>query len=109
MTSTKKHIVLITTWFPPIQGVAVNRMWAFAKYLDKSKFDVTVLTLLEKNGMPQEVLDGCEIRRFPNNRLIQLPNFKSSDKKFRHYFKVALKLVLLKTQKDIYQSWRKTI
>jgi len=109
VNSEKKHIVLITTWFPPIQGVAVNRMIAFAKYLDKKKFDVTVFTLLEKGGLAAEEMAGCSVKRFPNNRFFKLPTFESSDKKFRHYFKVVWKLFLLKTQKDIYKSWRKNV
>lgn len=109
MTSTKKHIVLITTWFPPIQGVAVNRMVAFAKYLDKSKFDVTVLTLHQKAALEQEEMFGCKIIRLANNRFFKLPQFSSADKKIKHYLKVAWKLSLLKTQKDVYSSWRKKV
>lgn len=41
--SRKKHIALITTWFPPKSGVAVNRMRAFATYLSTC-FDVEVFT-----------------------------------------------------------------
>ena len=35
MKTSKKHIVLVTTWFPPRNSVAVNRMWAFANILTK--------------------------------------------------------------------------
>ena len=109
MTPLKKHIVLITTWFPPIQGVAVNRMAAFAKYLDKTKFDISVLTLRENDAIEQEEMFGCKVIRLANDRFLKLPKFNSTDKKIKHYLKVAWKLTLLKTQKDIYSSWRKNV
>lgn len=39
----KKRIAIITTWFPPKNGVAVNRMHAFAKYLS-GDYEIEVFT-----------------------------------------------------------------
>ena len=42
--SKNKKIALITTWYPPINGIAVNRMNAFANYLSE-RFEVEVFCL----------------------------------------------------------------
>ena len=49
MLKNKPHIVLITTWFPPQKGVAVNRMYAFAKYLENFNYKVSVITITTGN------------------------------------------------------------
>jgi len=41
--SRKKRIALVTTWFPDKTGSAVNRMFAFARYLSE-KYEVEVFT-----------------------------------------------------------------
>lgn len=109
MITAKKQVVLITTWFPPTIGVAVNRMAAFAKYLDKTKFDVTVITLGDLQSPIQEQLFDSKIIRLQNKRWFKLPIFNATDKKFKHTFKVIWKLILLKTQGDIYKSWRQEV
>jgi len=45
----KKNILIITTYFPPVESVATLRMESFAKYLDKDKFNIFVLTTDEFN------------------------------------------------------------
>ena len=50
----KKHIILVTTWFPPANSVAVNRMEAFVRYFDKDVFEIDVVTLKSK-GAPFEM------------------------------------------------------
>ena len=46
--SKNKKIALITTWYPPINGIAVNRMNAFANYLSE-RFEVEVFCLGKQN------------------------------------------------------------
>ena len=45
---TKVRIALITVWFQPNNGVAVNRMNTFANYLGKD-FNLEVFTLGKEN------------------------------------------------------------
>lgn len=40
----KKNFVIISTYFPPQIHTASNRAAAFAKYIDRSKYDVTIIT-----------------------------------------------------------------
>lgn len=84
-------------------------MSAFAKYLYKDKFDMTVLTLEAQNAAPEEILFNCDVKRLPNKRFLKLPVFKSSDKKLLHYLKVGWKIILSKLHSDIYKSWRKEV
>ncbi|WP_157454242.1 glycosyltransferase family protein [Crocinitomix catalasitica] len=108
MPKNKKNIVLVTTWYKPLQSIAVNRMVAFAKYLDKDKYAVKVVCLGDKKGPKKEVEDGVEIYRCSNETIFKLPSFKSSDSKLKHKFKVAQKLIIKKLVKDEYSSWIKT-
>jgi glycosyltransferase involved in cell wall biosynthesis len=46
----RKNILIISYSFPPSNAPAAQRPYAFAKYLDKSKFNVTVLTCLNQDS-----------------------------------------------------------
>ena len=109
MAKSQKHIVLITTWFPPTNGVAVNRMVGFAKYLDKSKFDVTVLTKSETGEKQITDLFDCAVTRIPNHQLLKSPKFNTKDSALKHKLKVVWNIVLLKLKSDIYNNWRKEV
>jgi glycosyltransferase involved in cell wall biosynthesis len=100
VTNEKKNIVLLTTWYPPLQSIAVNRMVAFAKYLDHSRFKVTVVTIGDKNisGLSQE--DYATVYRIKPSGSLWNPKFKSSDSKIWHYAKVAWKKVGIKMRGD---------
>ncbi len=41
--SKKINIVIFTIYFPPVISIASYRLEAFAKYLDKEKFNITVI------------------------------------------------------------------
>ena len=103
----RKHIVILTTWFPPISGVAVNRMLAFAKYLDHKKFDVSVVTLKTDNSEDFEEVYGCKVHRLENKVKFKLPNFNTEDSQIKHKLKVVKKLLILKIQKNVLFSWQK--
>jgi len=88
LENERKHITLITTWFPPQNGIAVNRMFAFAKYLDKSKYDVSVITIKTSNEPNYEIIENIEIHRAKNNSLIKTIHTKAGEPKFIHNLKV---------------------
>lgn len=44
MEKSKKHIVILSYYFPPTNHVASRRSYAFYKYLDKTKYDVSIVT-----------------------------------------------------------------
>lgn len=49
MGASKKHIVLVSYYFPGINHVASRRSYAFYKYLDSDKYDVTVVTAAQSD------------------------------------------------------------
>ena len=79
--SQKKRIALITTWFPPNNGVAVNRMHAFAQYLS-DEFDVTVFTLGDEEKDTK--IDNYTIYYLPSYSALERFKHKPSDGWLRH-------------------------
>jgi glycosyltransferase involved in cell wall biosynthesis len=109
MLQAKKNIVLITTWFPPAIGVAVNRMSAFAKYLSHEKYDLTVLTLGETDSIIDEEYFNSKVRRFSNPQILKSPKFNSGDSRVKHKLKTAWNILVLKYNSDVYKGWRKKV
>jgi len=105
----KKHVVIVTTWFPPMQSVAVNRMVAFAKYLNKDKFRVTIVSVNNGTTTDKSKLYDCNVVRCSKKQLINLPEFRSTDSKSLHKFKVILKLMLLFLNHDSLRNWKKEV
>ena len=102
----KKHIAIISIWYPPTIGVAVNRIHSFAKYLNKQKFEVTVICLSE-NEKKIETKENIEIHYLKNSQLLRLPKFNKPNNKLIHYLKVSWKLFVMKIMKDEYSGWKK--
>lgn len=107
MQKNKKHIVIVSTWYPPLQSVAVNRMLAFAKYLDKTNFDVSVVTLQPDKKSNYVDIENIKVYRLKNNTFLKLPHFNSKDSKVKHKLKVLWKLFVLSVKKDEYSNWTK--
>jgi glycosyltransferase involved in cell wall biosynthesis len=100
----KHRIAIVTTWFPPNTGVAVNRMEAFAKYLGDD-FDLEVFTIgsatetVEKNGYRVHYFCTASFwDRFKHN---------SSDRKFIHNLKSVVQLIRHRLGASSYNRWKK--
>lgn len=106
MLVDKRNIALVTTWYPPVKGVAVNRMLSFSKYLDKDKYNVTVYTLGDKEDRYFD--NDCEIITIPENKALKLPVFYAQDHKIKHILKIFKKLFLLKIIR-VEQLWGKKV
>lgn len=104
--SDRKHIVIISIWYPPTIGVAVNRIHSFAKYLDKQKFEVSVICLSD-NKQENENKENIEIHYLKNSQLLKLPKFNKPTNRLTHYLKVSWKLLVMKIMKDEYNGWKK--
>jgi glycosyltransferase involved in cell wall biosynthesis len=106
MTSqeNRKKIALITTWYPPINGVAVNRMEAFAKYLSL-EFEVHVFCLGPKKetkigSFGETVHYNCE------SKVNQLLKSNAKDHRIKHNAKTLLRIIRSKFVKFPLSSWR---
>jgi glycosyltransferase involved in cell wall biosynthesis len=107
MSGSKKTIVLITAWYPPLQSVAVNRMLAFAKYLDAEKYQLTIITVGNDACFGESNEDGVDIIRIKPKTGFWRPAFKSSDPKMIHYSKVARRKLRTSIFGDHDSAWLK--
>lgn len=103
---SKKRIALITTWFSPNNGVAVNRMNAFAKYLGND-FDVEVFTQGEKEWSKNT--DFGAVHYLTSKSFRSAIKHKSSDNKILHYFKTALNIFANKLNISTYSKWKQKV
>lgn len=85
----KKHLVIVSTFFSPQIHVASNRITAFAKYLDKQAFDITVITLDEKqrNISLEEAKYGIKVVAIPARAKNESFRFTGKENYFSHKIK----------------------
>jgi len=100
----KKNILIISIYYPPKQSIASNRIYSFAKYLDKNKFNIFVHTI-DENVNYQNDLDGVNITRVKNSSVLKPFTFEKRQGKLLHYSKVIYNILLQKFTKNIYQKW----
>ena len=105
----KKHIALITTWFPPQKGVAVNRMNPFTKYLDTSKYNISVFTLLTDRLPQKETVDNISIYRIKNNSFLSTLKEKPGESKLIHNLKVLWNLIVSSINTFELLDWKNSI
>ncbi len=100
------HILMLTTFFPPINQVASLRAYAFAKYLDKEKFGVTVITKGEEFNCGKRVeVEGIEVIRLSDAGWLRRPVFRENDPKMIHMLKVAQNILMHKLVIDTCPAW----
>ncbi|MCE2742249.1 MAG: hypothetical protein LW701_01535 [Fluviicola sp.] len=99
-----KRIALVTTWFPPINGVAVSRMNAFANYLSE-EFKVEVFCLGEKSEKLKKT-DRLTVHFSNSNKLFEKLKSNQADNKLVHNVKTALRIALKYIIKNPLDSWK---
>ncbi len=104
LQTNRKRIALITTWYPPINGVAVSRMNAFANYLSE-EFDVEVFCLGE-NEKTEIKSNNLQIHYSTSNKLFTKLKAKQSDHKIIHQTKTALRIFFKYVVKNPLSTWR---
>ena len=92
------RILIVTAFWAPRIHVASNRALAFAKYLKKGGYQVTVLTLIESTSEKKEFFESTEddfrIIRLNGKHLFNRSNFTEQSSYFKHKLK-ALKNKML--------------
>ena len=104
LQTNKKRIALITTWYPPINGVAVSRMNAFANYLSE-EFDVEVFCLGETENTVIKS-KNLIVHYSTSNKLFTKLKAKQSDHKILHQTKTGLRICLKYFIKNPLSTWR---
>ena len=100
----KKRIALVTTWFPPQQSVATNRMLAFAEFLSE-KNEIVVFGL----GPEKETKQWSEnitVYYFKANSIIDKLRSKQSDPRWIHVGKTAIRIILRKITRNPLSKWQ---
>jgi glycosyltransferase involved in cell wall biosynthesis len=83
-------------------------MWAFAKYFDKTFFDVDVITLQVDSALMEEQLtNGVFVYRLPNRMLFRKATFNKSVPYVIHKLKAFYNVVLYTFFKNEYADWQK--
>ena len=103
MSISKKNILIISIYYPPIQSIASNRIYSFAKYLDKEKYTVFVHTLGYTNSIEKD--NDVVVQRVENNVLFKPLLFKKRTNKFIHYSKVIYNKAVKYLFEDEYRGW----
>jgi glycosyltransferase involved in cell wall biosynthesis len=84
MTKTK-HIVLVTAWFYPENKVASFRLNSFAKYLNKTKYKVTVVSMTHRQKPLHELFNqNINVYREPYNKWIRIRKQHPGDSYLKH-------------------------
>lgn len=99
-----KRIALITTWFPPQQSVATNRMLAFAEFLSLD-YEVEVFALMQETKSIKWN-KNVNVHYNAANNLFDFLKDKQSDGRIYHKFKVATRIVLSKFIKNPLEKWQ---
>jgi glycosyltransferase involved in cell wall biosynthesis len=105
----KKHIIIVSVYFPPIISVASNRILAFAKYLDASKYNITVVCLQSANLKNEITLPGVKIIYVPNKQFIQRAGFSKKYPFIIHKLRAAWNTLLNSFGFNDNLSWEKNV
>lgn len=104
-----KKILIISTFYRPIQCVAANRINAFAKYLHEFGYDVTVLTCGYEYNVGENIEGGIRVIRLINESKGILSPFDTHQKenKFIHYMKCLYNIGIQNISIDSDANWTK--
>jgi len=101
-----KRIALITTWFPPQESVATNRMLAFAEFLSET-FEVEVFCLAQEEKTI-EWKPTISVHYSASSEILERLKDKTSDGAFLHKIKVGTRIVLSKVIPNPLAKWQKS-
>jgi len=103
----KKNIIIISVYFPPIISVASNRILAFAKYLDASKYKITVITLQQSKNVARIEVPNVEIKYIRNTQWIKRATFTKKYPFIIHKMRAAWNVMLNQFGVNDSHSWEK--
>jgi glycosyltransferase involved in cell wall biosynthesis len=106
MQSSKKHIVFIAAWFHPINKVASFRINAFAHYLDKENYDISVIAYNDENLLAEELTAArVHVYREKSKNLLRVRRQLATDSKWKHHLKSLNNKIALRFTKEDYPGW----
>lgn len=102
----KIKLLIVSLYYPPIESIASYRIEAFAKYLDKRKFEIDIITLKSRNSLSYEEKGNVRIFRIVNSALFRPFTFGERSSFWVHKSKVLWNLILDHTFGK-YSKWKK--
>lgn len=94
LNSNKSRILLLTTYYPPVQSVATNRMFAFSKYLTEQGFEVDVISISNDKESAISSSDNIHVTRIYEGFPFLPLKFEKKTSVIKHKLKSAINLVL---------------
>lgn len=101
----KKRIAIVSTWFPPQQSVATNRILSFVKYLSED-FEIEVFTLGEKDKSV-EWSENVIVHYSRSNRIFEKLKSDNKSGKWKHKLKTGIKIILSYIVKSPLKKWQR--
>jgi len=98
-----KRIAIITTWYPPQQSIAAQRMIAMAEYFSQH-YQVTVFALDNRKHVVQR--ENIEVRYSSSYPLLEALKSNTADGAWKHKIKTALRIVLSKFIPSPMKRWK---
>jgi glycosyltransferase involved in cell wall biosynthesis len=109
--AVKRHLLILSIYYPPFPSIASERLSSFAKYIDKNLFDVTVICLDPdiKSSDVEGGLDanGARVFRLPNHALLKKALFNRGSGRIVHKLKALYNILLGFIFLDEYRTWVK--
>jgi hypothetical protein len=104
--SKKKNLVIFTIYYPPVISIASYRLEAFAKYLNKDKFTITVICPNLTNDSLFQDLDNVDVIRVKHQPHSLKIKFRKNDSFIIHKFKALYNYIFNYFVTDEYKKWR---
>ncbi len=103
----KISIVIFTIYFPPVISIASYRLEAFAKYLDKEKFEITVICPEKESDHNVQDINSINIRRLKYKPHPLKIIFNKKDTFIVHKIKALYNRIFSIFIHDEYKDWEK--
>ncbi len=101
----RKNILIISTYYPPIQSIATNRIYSFAKYLNEFGYFVTILTCSNNGKDTESIENGIKVVRLKQRDFLKKANTNVNEHKLLHYLKCIYNLILMNFIVDEAKGW----
>lgn len=110
MTENKKKLIIVSTFFPPIQHIATNRILAYAKYLSEH-YNIEVVTIGDKDKSDEIQLENgfpCKIWYLSNTGFwAELLTYSGRESKVFRTIKTIIRLFFNNLSISYFRTWRK--
>ncbi len=108
MNNIRRKLLIITTYFPPVQSVASQRIISFVKYLSPEKYDIKVIAWSDEPAVAPELAGvSYQVVYLPNPTLLKRAKFTKASSALVHKFKALYNVVLALAGINEMSGWGK--